>query len=269
MIINTNIAAETSATNLANSTSSLNKALSELSSGSKITSASDDPAGLAESIGLTADMNRDAAAASNVTNAISFSQTQDGTLQNIGSALDQMSSLAVEAQDVTKSTADKTDYQAEFATLQAYISSATGQQFNGVTLFSATSVSVTTDGDGGAFTMAGINLSATAYTNATSNTLNITTSTGATAALTKVEAAITQLSTDRATVGANEARLNTNSSELSVLQNNLSAASSAITDVDVATESTEFAKYQILVQAGTSMLAQANQDPQSVLKLLS
>jgi len=269
MIINTNIAAETSATNLANSTSMLNQALAALSSGSKLTSASIDPAGLAESIGLTADMNRDAAAANNVTNAISFSQTQDGTLQNIGSALDQMSSLAVEAQDVTKSTADKTDYQAEFATLQAYISSAAGQQFNGVSLFSATSVSVTTDGDGGAFTMTSINLNATAYTNATSNSLNITTSTGATAALAKVEAAITQLSSDRATVGANEARLTTNSSELSVLQNNLSAATSAITDVDVATESTLFAKYQILVQAGTSMLAQANANPQSVLKLLS
>jgi flagellin len=128
---------------------------------------------------------------------------------------------------------------------------------------------VTTDGDGGAFTMTSINLNATAYTNATSNSLNITTSTGATAALAKVEAAITQLSSDRATVGANEARLTTNSSELSVLQNNLSAATSAITDVDVATESTLFAKYQILVQAGTSMLAQANANPQSVLKLLS
>jgi len=268
MIINTNIAAETSATNLANSTNMLNKALAELSSGSKITSPADDPAGLAESIGLNADINRDSAAATNVSNAISFSQTQDGTLQNIGSALDQMSSLAVEAQDVTKSSSDLSDYQAEFATLQSYISNAANQTFNGVSLFTATALSVTTDGDSGSFTMAAINLSASAYSNVTADTVSIATSTGAVAALGLVETAITALSTDRASVGANEERLNTNASELSLLQNNLSAASSAITDVDVATESTEFAKYQILVQAGTSMLAQANSDPQSVLKLL-
>jgi flagellin len=269
MVINTNIAAQTSATNLANSTSMLNNALAELSSGSKIVQASDDPAGLAESIGLTSDMNRDTAAASNVANALSFSQTQDGFLQNVGSALDQMSQLAVQAQDVTKSASDRADYQSEFATLASYIGTVASQQFNGVSLFTATALSVTTDGDGGSFTMSAINLSATAYTAVSGGALNISTSTGAVSALTAVEAAITQLSTDRGTVGANESRLNFTSDQLSTLQNNLSAANSQITDVDVAEESTQYAKYQILVQAGTSMLAQANANPQSVLKLLS
>jgi flagellin len=269
MIINTNIAAQTSATNLANSTNMLNNALAELSSGSKIVHASDDPAGLAESIGLSADMSRDTAAASNVANAVSFSQTQDGFLQNIGSALNQMSQLAVQAQDVTKSASDRADYQSEFATLASYIGTAAAQQFNGVSLFTATALSVTTDGDGGSFTMTAVNLSATAYTAVSGGSLNVSTSAGAVTALTAVEAAITQLSTDRGTVGANESRLNFTASQLSNLQNNLAAANSQITDVDVAEESTQFAKYQILVQAGTSMLAQANANPQSVLKLLS
>jgi flagellin len=268
MVINTNIAAQTSATNLAGSTSMLNSALAALSSGSKLTSPSVDPAGLAESVGLTAAIGRDSAASTNVTNAISFSQTQDGFLSNVGSALNQMSQLAVQAQDVTKSAADLTDYQSEFATLAAYVGSVASQTFNGVSLFSASALSVTTDGDGGSFTMSAVNLSVTAYSNVTGGSLDITTTTGATAALTKVESAISQLSTDRANVGANEVRLNFDSNQLGNLQNNLSAASSAITDVDVAQESTLYAKYQILVQAGTSMLAQANANPQSVLKLL-
>jgi flagellin len=83
-----------------------------------------------------------------------------------------------------------------------------------------------------------------------------------------VTAAIQQLATDRATVGANEERLDFVGDNLGVLNNNLAAANSQITDVDVATESTNYAKYQILVQSGTAMLAQANQNPQSVLKLL-
>jgi flagellin len=248
----------------------LNNALAELSSGSKIVQASDDPAGLAESVGLTADLARDSAASTNVTNALSFSQTQDGFLQNVGNALNQMSQLAVEAQDVTKSSSNLSDYQSQFATLAAYVGTVANQTFNGVSLFSATALSVTTDGDGGSFTMSAVNMGAGAYTAVdVTGALNISTTGGAVTALAAVETAITQLSTDRATVGANETRLNFTAQQLSTLQNNLSAASSAITDVNVASESTQYAKYQILVQAGTSMLAQANANPQSVLKLLS
>ena len=267
MIINTNVSAETAASNLSQSTSLLNQSLARLSSGSKIVSPADDPAGLAESISLSSDINRTSAASSNVSNAISFSQTQDGFLQQIGDALNRMSELAVQAQDVTKSSTDRADYQSEFSTLAAYITNTGSKDFNGVSLFSATALSVTTDGDGGTFTMSAINLSAAAYTGATTGT-DISTTAGAATALTAVEAAITQLSTDRANVGANEQRLTFTSQQLGVLQNNLSAANSQIMDVDVAAESTQFAKYQILVQAGTSMLAQANVAPQSVLKLL-
>jgi flagellin len=87
--------------------------------------------------------------------------------------------------------------------------------------------------------------------------------------LTSVKAAITRLAEDRATVGANVSRLNYTSEQLGVLRDNLSAANSRIKDVDVAEESTQFARYNILVQAGTAMLAQANATPQSALRLLS
>jgi flagellin len=266
MVINTNIAALTSANNLNQSTNMLNESLARLSSGSKIVNASDDPAGLAESISLNAQIGQTTAANDNVSNASSFAQTQDGYLQQVGSALDQMSTLAVEAQDGTKTDTERGDYQKEFSTLAAYITDTATKSFNGVSLFSASAMSVTTDGTGGTFSMTGVNLGASVYSGLSSS--DISTTTGASTALTSVTAAITQLATDRSTIGANEDRLNYTGQELGVLSTNLSAANSQLTDVDVAQESTNYAKYQILVQSGTSMLAQANQNPQSVLKLL-
>jgi len=266
MVINTNIAALNSANNLNKSTDMLNQSLARLSSGSKIVNASDDPAGLAESVSLNANIGQTTAANGNVSNALSFSQAQDGYMQQVGSALDQMASLAVQAQDGTKSSAELTDYQAEFTALAGFITDAASKTFNGVSLFSSTAMSVTTDGSGATFSMTGVNLGATAYTNATG--ASIASATLAAATLTTVTAAITQLATDRSNIGASEERLNYTSQELGVLSTNLQAANSQITDVDVAAESTNYAKYQILVQSGTSMLAQANQNPQSVLKLL-
>jgi flagellin len=268
MVINTNMAAITSASNLNNSTNELNNALAQLSSGSKIVNPSDDPAGLAESISLKAQIGETMAANSNVNNAISFGQTQDGYLQQVGSALDQMATLAVEAQDVTKSTSELADYNAEFTTLAAYITSTAGAAFNGVSLFSGTTLNVTTDGNGGSFAMTGISLTATAYANVTASTTVISSSASAAVAEGLVQSAITQLATDRSTIGANENGLTYTANELGVLQNNLTSANSNLMDVNVATESTKYAEYQILVQSGTSMLAQANLQPQSVLKLL-
>jgi flagellin len=266
MVINTNVAAETAANYLNQSTNMLNNSLARLSSGSKIVNPSDDPAGLAESISLTAQINQNSAANANVGNAVSFLQTQEGYLQQVGTALDQMAQLAVESQDVTKTDAERSDYQKEYSTLAGYITDTASKEFNGVSLFSGTALNVTTDGQGSTFSMTGVNLGASAYTTATG--ASVATTTQAATALTDVTSAITQLGTDSATVGANQDRLNYTSNELSVLGDNLQAANSQITDVDVAQESTNYAKYQILVQSGVSMLAQANQNPQSVLKLI-
>ena len=114
--------------------------------------------------------------------------------------------------------------------------------------------------------MGGVDLSTTAYTDATSS--KIDTKANAQAALTKVKDAITQMSQDRATIGAYQSRLTFTSEQLTISKENLTAASSRIQDVDVAEEATNYAKQNILVQSGTAMLAQANQAPQSVLKLL-
>ena len=124
MVINTNIAAQTAATNLNKSTNMLNESLARLSSGSKIVSPADDPAGAAESISLNAQMNQTSAANANVGNAISFLQTQDGYLQQVGSALDEMAKLSVLSQDVTKTNTERKDYQSEFSTLAGYITHA-------------------------------------------------------------------------------------------------------------------------------------------------
>jgi flagellin len=275
LVINTNTAASTAAFNLDQSTSMLNSALSRLSSGSQIVNASDDPAGLAESIDLNAEIGETTAANSNVSNAESLLQTQDGYLQQVGSALDQMATLATEAQDVTKSPTQLAGYQSEFNALAGYINSTANATFNGVSLFSGSTLSVTTDGSGGTFSFTTSNLGGSSYSSLTgaaadgSQAANISSATFAAASQSLVTSAITQLASDRASVGAAEERLNFVGNNLSVLQNNLSAANSQITDVDVATESTEYAKYQILVQSGTAMLAQANANPQSVLKLLS
>jgi flagellin len=245
----------------------LAKSLARLSSGSKIVSPEDDAAGLAVSLRFDAQIKRTAAANSNVGNAISFTQTQDGFVQKIAKALDRMSELAILAQDVTKTDADRGLYNSEFSTLAAYITNTAGKDFNGVSLFSSAALTVTTDGDTGTFSMTGINIGAAAYTSATATT--VSTTTAAAAALVAVKGAINQLATDRATLGASISRLTLTSEQLGVLKDNLSAANSRIKDVDVAEESTQFARYNILVQTGTAMLAQANAVPSTALRLLS
>lgn len=266
MVINTNISALNAADDLNQSNSALNASLARLSTGSQLVNASDNPAGLAESISLNAQIGQTNAANGNVSNAMSFLQTMDGYLQQVGSALDQMAALAVQAQDGTISSSQLADYNSEFTALGAYITDTAKKTFNGVSLFGSAGLSVTTDGSGDAFTTTFVNLGTGLYSTAANDT--ITSSSTAATALTDVTAAISQMGTDRAGVGANEERLQYTSQALSVLTTNLTAANSQISDVDIASESTKFAKYQILVQSGTAMLAQANQNPQNVLKLI-
>ena len=264
MVINTNTHTMAAASNLGATESMLGKSLARLSSGSKIVNPA--AAGQAVSMRLDAQIQRLNAAKSNVGNAISFTQTQDGYLKKIARALDRMSELSILAQDVTKSDADRALYDAEFQQLTQYVTSAASTDFNGVSLFSAATLDVTIDSEGGSFAMAGIDMSVANYSNAV--TADVTTTTNAVAALAAVKTAITQLATDRATIGAYQSRMNFTAEQLTVSKENLSAASSRIQEVDVAEESTQYARYDILVQAGTAMLAQANQLPQSALRLL-
>ncbi|GDY23415.1 flagellin [Verrucomicrobiota bacterium] len=266
MVINTNVQALSSSRLLSESSSMLSKSLSRLSSGSKLTSPEDDVGGAAVSTRLDAQINRNGAAKNNVGNATSFAQTQDGFLQKVGKAFDRMSELSVMAQDITKNDADRALYNKEFTNLAAFVTNSATKDFNGVSLFSGVDRAVTIDSEAATFSMTGVDLGSASYTGATGAT--VSTTTAAASALTAVKTAITQLATDRATVGANVSRLNSTHDQLGVLGDNLAAANSRIKDVDVAAESTKFAKYNILVQAGTAMLAQANSSPQSALRLI-
>jgi len=270
MVITNNLAALTSSENLNASQARLAKSLARISSGSKIVNPGDDAAGLAVATKLDAQVHRTAAAKANVSNATSFAQTQDGYLQKVGKALDRMSELSVLAQDATKTDSDRTLYNKEFSELKDYINSAASKDFNGVSLFSGNSLAVTVDSEGGSFNMAGVDIAAsgTVYATATASGNNVSTVGGAQTALVNVKAAIEQLASDRGTIGAYQARLSYSADQLSVNSENLTAASSRIEDVDVAEESTEYARENIMVQSGTAMLAQANQLPQQVLRLL-
>jgi len=269
MVINTNLSAQSGANLLMQSSTQLSKSLARLSSGSKVTSPADDSAGLAVSMQLVAQMGRNTAASNNVGNAISFNQTQDGYLSQLANALNRMSELSLQAQDVTKSNSDRGLYQQEFNTLANYINNVATKEFNGVSLFNGAQLNVTIDSDGNSFPMTGVDLTDTAFTNLANASLNsIATTTGAMVALASVKAAISLLASDRASIGANVETMTNYNNQLSTLNTNLSAANSQIMDVDVALESTNYAKFNILVQSGTAMLAQANSMPQIALKLL-
>ena len=273
MIINTNVAASAASRNLAASTERLSQSLARLSSGSKIVSPADDAAGLAQVIRFEAQMNRNNAVRANLGNATSFSQTQDGFLQKVQVALDRMSELSVLSQDVTKTNTDRSNYSVEFTQLQNYISDIGSKNFNGVTLFATSGEAVTIDSDAAKFTMNAIDMTSTTAATGLARIYNastsaITTTTSAASALSNIQTSIQNLADMRARVGANIQRLNLTDQAVNILNENLSAANSRIKDVDVANESTAYARANILVQSGTAMLTQANILPQSALRLI-
>ncbi len=416
MIINSNPAAINSARVLADSNKALSKSLARLSSGSRIVSPEDDAAGLAVSTKFKAELVRIGAARTNVGNATAFSQTQDGFLKSVDTALRRMSELSTLATDQTKVASDVANYDREFQELKAFIKSSAAKTFNGVSLFgtgnlvesggsettitigSGTTASITIGTGTGALSTAltnfkttatdanlialkvainvtalqlnqiginngaaivsstvalgGLNVADTtnvvafnaaktyltdaarlnktydtaamadtttasqsaakiqglidlatdtsAYINAKFGGLKVTDASdgtgyqlkgidvnalkadmeastgslttltigGAAAMVTTLSTHINTLASNRAYVGANISRLNAVDGQLAIYNENLAAANSRIEDVDVASESTNFAKQQILVQSGTAMLAQANLMPQNALRLI-
>ena len=265
VIINTNMAAIGAAYNLGNSNAALQKSLARLSSGSQIISSSDDAGGLAVAMNMTATIATTNATKTSISDANSFLQTQDGALSVAGNVLSRMSQLKTEANDPTKSTSDIANYNAEFTALQSQLTDLSNGNFNGVALFvsGGSTLSVSTSADGSttqAITQSNLYGVTSAISNASGGITGVTSS--------QLTAAISAVAAERATNGAQASRLNFATQVLSVNATNLTSAVSQITDVDVATESTKLAKNNILVQAGTSMLAQANSSAQSVLKLL-
>ena len=284
VVINTNSAATSAAYNLSNTNVNLQRSLNRLSSGSRINSSADDAGGLAVSMKMSASIRRTEATSANVGNALSFLQTQDGVMKTADKILNRMSELATLAQDVTKATTDLDLYNTELSVLKNQLNLMLSEKFNGISLFSAgasagavsttpdesTTLTVVTSHDGGqtvGITQA--DLEAISTTVDASTGMNIASTTGAQAAVTTIQSAIQNLATIRANNGAEQSRLTFAGDMLAVNKTNLEAANSRIIDVDVADESTKLARYNILQQAGTAMLAQANQHSQSILRLIS
>ena len=305
--INSNSVASTAAMHLARNNSMLEKSLSRLSSGTKLVDSSADPGGLAVSMKLSAAINRQTAAITNVQNAISFVQLQDGDLKAAASIVDRMAALRSMYDDVTKSEIDKANYDTEFQSLRVQLYDATQSKFNGVSLFSTAqwgsgtnaagdTIEVLTSergSSGSVVSLAKIQvLSAVTIRSAANSTGNMSvgaytvqnwsadqalaadaTGTSGDVSLGSftVDAfilALQNVATLRAENGATSSRLKFASGQLEAAKVNMEAARSRIVDTDVAQESTNFARYSILVQAGAAMLSQANNTQASVMQML-
>jgi flagellin len=267
VVINTNYAATVASNNLAASNASLQRSLNRLSSGSKIVSPSDDAGGLAVSMKLSAAARRQGATATNIGNSVSFLQTQDGALKVAAKVLDRMSELKTLYADPTKSSSDLANYDAEFTELQTQLTDIAGETFNSVDVFGTSDLTVNVTEDAAtSITVSGRDLTSTA------SGVGVLTDTANTSLgdidLSDITDAIDNVATFRAENGAEQSHLGFAAELLSVNKANLEAAASRITDVDVAEESTQLARWNILVQSGTAMLAQANQSAQTALRLI-
>ncbi len=267
VVINTNYAATVASNNLAASNSMLQRSLNRLSSGSKIVNPSDDAGGLAVSMKLSAAAKRQGATATNIGNSVSFLQTQDGALKVAGKVLDRMSELKTLYVDPTKSQSDLDNYDSEFTELQTQLTDIGGEKFNSVALFGSTDLSVNVTEDA----QTSVSIKGRDLTS-TSAGVGAITDTGvaslADVSLSDITDALQNVATFRAENGAEQSHLGFAGELLSVNKANLEAATSRITDVDVAEESTQLARWNIMVQSGTAMLSQANQSSQSAMRLL-
>ena len=267
VVINSNFAATVASNNLAASNDMLQKSMNRLSSGTKIVNPADDAGGLAVSMKLSAAAKRSGAAASNIGNSVSFLQSQDGVLKVAGKVLERMGELRTLYDDPTKNSNDKANYDSEFVALQSELSSLTSNTFNSVDLFGSGSLSVSVSEDGSsAVTITAKDLADSTAGIGTLTDTNISSLAGVT--LSDITDAIQNVATFRANNGAEQSRLGFAQEVLTVNKANLESANSRIIDVDVAEESTRLARWNVLVQAGTAMLSQANQSAQVALRLL-
>ena len=264
MRINNNIMAFNANRNLGTSNMRLGKSLEKLSSGYRINRAGDDAAGLVISQKLRAEIGGLKQAARNAQDGISFVQTAEGALSEVHNMLGRMRDLAVQAANDTNDTEARTAIQAEITALNAEITRiGTDTTFAGAAVFgTAVELQVGSEGTGGGQ----ITVAAAAAPAAVTGTVD--TAANARTMIESIDTAIGTISTTRGTLGATQNRLESTINNLQVTTENLAASESRIRDTDMAAEMVEFTKNQILQQAGTAMLGQANVVPQSVLSLL-
>ena len=304
--INTNTAASSASYYLSKNNASLQKSLNRLSSGSRITQPADDAGGLAVSMKLRGTISRLSGVEKNIDNAISFLQVQDGVLESAGKILDRMAELKALSQDVLKNSSDIANYNSEFKNLQVQLYQSSETKFNGVSLFATTNstgnatfntvgsgntVSIFTSATGESGSIVSINkstmlaaLTIDASSVSTKKTFQDSTTTGTFSfgaatvgaafnlgdvSVAVFTQALQNVATLRAENGGSVSRLQFAKESAGQQRTNLEAANGRIMDVDIARESTQLAKFNILVQASASMLSQANASSNVAMMLLS
>ena len=273
VIINTNTAASIASNNLSASNAMLQKSLNRLSSGSKIVNASDDAGGVAVAARLSAAAKRTGVVSQNIGNALSFLQHQDSALKTVGKIMERMSELQALYADNTKSADDKTLYSTEFSALNTSLQNMTDDTVNTLNLFTTGTFVVAINdtlstGTTDSVTLGGVDLY-NAIDAGANNTSGVYVSVAMSISnVANLNTAIQDIATLRSGVGSKVSVLGFQSELQASAKINQESAVSRIMDVDVAEESTQLARWNTLVQAGTSMIAQANGAAQSALQLL-
>ena len=278
-IINTNLNSLTSQRNINTSQAALSTAMQRLSSGLRVNSSKDDAAGLAIAERMNTQVRGMAVAIRNANDGISLAQTAEGALSKVGDALQRMRELAVQGRNATNTTADLDSLGKEFQELQKEINRVTaGTTFNGRAILAGASGTQTfqigantTAND--VVDVATKNMTTeTTITNVSDSTVAVFDNTATSASLgtiiDNIDKAIDTVNSERAVLGASQNRFDAVISNLQISLENQTAARSRIMDADFAAETANLSRAQILQQAGTAMIAQANQQPQNVLSLL-
>jgi flagellin len=273
LFINTNVASLNAQRQLSSSTQGISRSMEKLSSGLRISRASDDVAGLAVAETLKSQSRSFAVAARNANDGISMIGVAEGSMQVIGDNLVRMRELAEQSSNGALNDTQRSALQTEFSNLQSEIDRIVETtKFNGINVISASGSSVSfqvgvDSGSDNVISLSTVNTHSSAL-GVGSSQAAVSTQAAAQASLASLDSAISSLAQTRGTFGALENRLQTTISNIQNAMENLSASESRIRDVDVAMETANFTRLQILQQASVSMLAQANQQPQLALSLL-
>ena len=259
------IASYNAFTNLSASSTSLTDSMRRVATGIKMSQ--DDGAAVGISEYMRAQAKSTAMARNNVENAISAVQTADGWMQKVNDILGRMSELAIESNDITKSSTDRTNIQQEYSQLKSEINriASSGAKFNGVGLLNGSLSGSTQVGADSGQT---ISVSLTSLTSLTANLGSVSTAAAAASAITNLKTAITTVNQARAKAGGIQQRLSNTQGGLLTYEDNLRAAEAKVRDVNMAREVTVMMKFQVLTQVGTAMLAQSNASLQSLPQLV-
>jgi len=275
-VINTNVSALTAQAALTKNSRAMSNAMEQLSTGSRINSADDDAAGMAIGTSMTSQIRGLNQAVRNLNDGVNLLQTAEGALNETTNMLQRMRELAVQSASGTYSTTQRTYLQTEFLALGSQIDKiASETTWNGYTVLTGTTGGTTT----GTFSFqagqtsgqtidVAITSMALSGLAMTSTAVAISSAASASAAIASIDSAIATVNTQRATIGANVNRMTYAADNMTNISANVAASRSTIMDTDYATASTNLSKAQIIQQASTAMLAQANQQPQTVLALL-